>query len=925
MALVICLIPASLSVRAAETSEKTLPAGTAGYVMDVPETEQFLNWKTGTTTYFEQYHSRFLMKDTANNAADPFNATDYGDSSGGLYIRKLGGETFMLLNPNEVVASSGVDEYVDGTANKNPNYGKIQRCAGFVNLNNISTIDNPDFTVDGKIFDTIDDAVEESVTHLAFRIKVVGGTKDQLSAFQMYYTGASKLAFDYPNTYFVDMKTKAATKNSTTSAVINLPCGNFDGYMLVPMGTALANLKTTGQIKFYLENSNSDYYNYSNWTGRTLCLGDVFAVTDYDAFVAGIEAPVEETVVNSKNVLTVPAAGGKISFNNSYDDYTNHIYNCGMPNYPQPNFMKSAVSVTVDGENFFPYTVSGDDKKYSAGNSKYYTLFKPANYTLNIPFYVVTDGVKTSTREGRYPISDVYSDASDYSYVALRFKALGGTENSASTMSLCVGPYAKDAAGVTDLKGVTVINFADNTVKTLESGSNLTVPYNFDGWYIVPSASVGAVTTAGYIFYPDESDSWLNKNLYFGDIKIVKDADAFVSALTSCEVSGGHSVVAEEAQAPSNESVGHIAHYVCSKCSKAFEDSEGKVETNPERLAFNSASLSLYQNIVVNFKVRQANLKDFASVYAKFTVDGQESIIQAGEAEDGEIVFALDALPPDMFGETITAQLFGTYSDGKEYSGSKKDYSIKQYCLNKLSQYKDSEDKDTLKTLLVDILNYGAAAQIYNETDTDNLVNGSLTVSEKLLATKAPVVTTGTRGVYDEIDETATWNGVNLQFESTVALKLRFTAQNKQNLKVKITDAKSGGNLLATIDRFSTGENGSLIAYFDGLDATQMRTTIYATVYNGDTQASETLAYDIVSYAAQKIAITQATATEKQKNLRKLVIEMMKYGESATAYFVENSDGLSNTNGTHLYIPYTAFATDMGTFRLEGSNKHIFG
>ncbi|MBQ8868692.1 MAG: hypothetical protein IJ027_03115 [Oscillospiraceae bacterium] len=925
--LISVLVPSFTVSAAEEVSESTLPAGTAGYVMDVPETEQFLKFRSGTTYYFYQYSSRFLMKDTTENAADPFNAQEYESGGGGLYIRDLGGETYMLINPQEVTVSGGELEYVDGTANINTSYGKIQRAAGRVYFNNISSIENSAVTVDSAGFAAIDDATEDSITHLAFRIKVVGGTKDQLSTFQFYDNSGSKISFDYANIYFVDAKTGTATKSTCTGSAVDLPCGDFDGYMVIPTTTAaLTSIKATTSFQFFLENTGSDYYNYSDWTGRTLCLGDTYAVTDYDTFVAGLENAEEEPVVeNAKDVLTVPSAGGKISFNQSYDNYTTGDYNCGMPRYPEPNFMKSAVSVTVDGENFFPYTVTGTDKLYTAGKSKYYTLFKPANYTLNIPYYVVTDGVQTTTRSDRYPISDIYSDASDYNFVAMRFKSLDGTENAASTMSLCVGSYAKDAAGAIDLAGTIVINYTDNTTTTLESGTVLTVPYNFDGWFIVPSSAVGAVKVAGYIFYPDESDSWLNKNLYFGDIKIVKDGDAFVSELTDCEKSGGHALEAAEAQAPTAESTGHIAHYVCSKCEKTFEDSEGNTETNPKRLSFDAASLSLYQSISVNFKARVKNLEDFEDIYAKLTLDGKQSVVY-GEREGEEYVFTLDHLLPEKFGKTITAQIFGTYLDGEEYKGEQITYSVKQYCYNKLSEYADADDKDDFKGLLVDILNYGAAAQVYTGIDTDNLVNKDLTVAEKRLATKTPVVTGGLRGVYNDIDETVSWVSANVRFEDTVGLMFTFSAEKTEGLSVKVYDAKTDGNLLAQITSFTKDASGNYTAFFGGLDATEMRKTVYVSVYDGTTRVSEILAYDIVSYAAVKIAITQSEATERQKNLRQLVIAMIKYGDAATVYKTQNSDGLTSVNGTHLYLPYTAFATDMGTFRLEGGNStYLYG
>ncbi|MBQ8337579.1 MAG: hypothetical protein IJY33_00365, partial [Oscillospiraceae bacterium] len=120
-----------------------LPEGTVGYAMDVPEEPRFLAYNTTGTTEeklcFNQWHTRFLMNGNDANAADPYNAASYPSSGGGLYIRNLDGESFMLLNPREVV---GTTEYADGTNTVNEAYGKTSESNGKFYFNNISSIKN---------------------------------------------------------------------------------------------------------------------------------------------------------------------------------------------------------------------------------------------------------------------------------------------------------------------------------------------------------------------------------------------------------------------------------------------------------------------------------------------------------------------------------------------------------------------------------------------------------------------------------------------------------------------------------------------------------------------------------------------------------------------------------------------------------------
>ena len=103
-------------------------------------------------------------------------------------------------------------------------------------------------------------------------------------------------------------------------------------------------------------------------------------------------------------------------------------------------------------------------------------------------------------------------------------------------------------------------------------------------------------------------------------------------------------------------------------------------------------------------------------------------------------------------------------------------------------------------------------------------------------------------------------------------------------------DAKTDGNVIDEIEDFTNGANGSLIAYFDKLDATQMRDTVYVAVYKDGVQVSDTLAYSILAYAGQKVIVTAASATDAQKNLASLVSHMIRYGDAADAYVKANAN-----------------------------------
>ncbi len=1253
------VLPVGIIAGAADgnSAEKTLPAGTVGYVMDVPETEQYISSKVNGIRCFG-YSSYMFMKNTAANAADPFSdsVSDYiSDGDGGAYVRIIDGEEFLIVNPAEVStadyttsnridtntttdAETGNTTTVDNTVvstttDVTANSGKLYRFLGQYFFNGISAIENTSITADVTGLPLVDDDKESSITHVAFRIKVIGGHPDQMSV--MYEPNGTTLGFNtnYGGIYFVDANTGKITTNEKTDVVV-LPRGDFDGYMVVP--TTTARLQAANHMYLYTYGATSDYYRQSDWSGRVFCIGDTYAVNDADAFAAQFKPQkVAAPADTSKNILTVPTPGinGYISYNDSTgggNEGTGYYF--GMTRYNDPVLFTSARSEEVDGEYFFT-TEYPEDKRAKSGSYNYYlTLFLPATYELNAKF------------ETHKALGELHTDAADYGYVAMRFKTTGGTEGASSKFGLSVSNGGVDAI---DLAGVVMINYTDGTTTTLTAGKEVTVPYDFDGWFIVPESkfisgiSTEAVKRVGYVWYPDADGtfgSWVGKKLHFGDMKIFKDYDAFakangmptftvnastddleiineadtnkevlysldqktwmnideINALTyeaetkytiyakyawsnvastevwtspysthlgdtasyymnipdyptqlkkadgyfgwseklpmeasrdpfaansnantadgyqsndsgvlnvvadeygetfmifnprevvnandkvedanvyinnikfgnneadpkglpegvaladqthwalrikltggvpgqestfsfyingtygfiwpqnaklidyktgevrdaggwsgngfaftdefdgwiviptasissaarsyffeegtsfqfwthdaacdhggvasgsswennrilwfgdfvvlsnydkfvearlDCANTGRHYITALNAKAPSAEDNGYAAHYGCRICGKAYADAEGAIECNPANLALDSASLTLEQNIGVNFKANAENLAAFTNVYAKFTFDNFTDIVEASGLVDGKYVFNFDAIGPHNFGKTITAQLFGTY-EGVEYAGEEITYSVKDYCYNKLDEYADATDKNEFKTLLVDLLNYGAKAQLYSNTDVTELVSDELGYLNTLYRTLAAgSLEGGTKGIYDDLDDASTlanWKGVNLYFEDKVSLKFRFEIASTEGVTVKVTDAKENGNVIAEISEFVGAANGSYIALFDGLNATEMRKTVYVAVYKDGVKVSDTLAYDIVSYAKQiittdyisKIVTTTNDAdgaqiktdtswpSDPNAKLKVLLAYMLRYGDAAAAYAAANA------------------------------------
>lgn len=224
-------------------------------------------------------------------------------------------------------------------------------------------------------------------------------------------------------------------------------------------------------------------------------------------------------------------------------------------------------------------------------------------------------------------------------------------------------------------------------------------------------------------------------------------------------------------------------------------------------------------------------------------------------------------------GDTIYATLYATYN-GVEHKSQTIPYSVTDYCYNMLERCSGDEYAE-FRTVLVDLLNYGAAAQTYTG-DTDELVNADLTEAQRAWGTSAVRELSSVKDpAYATVAEPKVeWAGVGLVLKDAVTMYVSVTAQSVEGLTLKITN----GTDLAweiTSDEF-VSENDRYYAYFNGLNAGQMSETVYLTFYEGETAVSNTACYSIESYAYDH--------QDDGDDLAALVKAMMCYGDSARVY-----------------------------------------
>lgn len=324
---------------------------------------------------------------------------------------------------------------------------------------------------------------------------------------------------------------------------------------------------------------------------------------------------------------------------------------------------------------------------------------------------------------------------------------------------------------------------------------------------------------------------------------------------------------------------------------KAITTPEEPTPDTPEELKIKSASLSLSSDISINFYVADETLEGWDAPYMVFTkakydaagnITGYETeTVSSYTEKDGCRVYTFRGVTSMEMSSAVTATLYAT-KNGVLSSSETVSYSVLTYATNQLNKSTDTK----LHTLLVDLLNYGTAAQTYWHYNTANLANANLTAEQQMLATQTTPTPESCKALTKHDGATVHFKSASLSLKEKVTINyyLDLTDYNGavNDLQVVISYTDADGSLkTATVDGSALSyRNGSYVASFSALNAIQMRTVCTAEVYSKTTarRVSDTVTYSIESYAASKSNDADALLVE-------LVNAMMKYGDAANAFF----------------------------------------
>ena len=232
-------------------------------------------------------------------------------------------------------------------------------------------------------------------------------------------------------------------------------------------------------------------------------------------------------------------------------------------------------------------------------------------------------------------------------------------------------------------------------------------------------------------------------------------------------------------------------------------------------------------------------------------------------------------------GDVLTAELVFT-RDGVEYNGEVDTYSLKAYAMERL----EKSDNVVFKSLLVDLLNYGSAAQIYFGYRTESLVNADLSEAQKAFATQGYTSLDVSADSGDEGEYPVSITGKNVLFDDRIKLLIATNIGQDGELDGISLRIRYKDYLGRDTEKFISGSDfnyrsdvNGYTACFDGLKASELRTELELVLIKDGEEICATVRYGFDTYA------NNCMANSTNENFKELLKMTLIYSDSAKAYF----------------------------------------
>ncbi len=284
-------------------------------------------------------------------------------------------------------------------------------------------------------------------------------------------------------------------------------------------------------------------------------------------------------------------------------------------------------------------------------------------------------------------------------------------------------------------------------------------------------------------------------------------------------------------------------------------------EPEIEKFEIDVARMILGNALEFQFGVAQSKLTDTTGVYAVIEKGDVTKTIPATQWGSVGPYYAIvyDGLAAKEMADNISVTIYN--ADGEAISNAKTD-SVRAY----VARAFDSQTAEG-KTMMVDMLNYGAAAQEKFNYNTDNLANNQLTDTQKACGTATLTATENNQA------KGPNFVGTRLVLESRIQMQVAFTGMDRTMYAVYSYTDHNGTARSVTVK----GEDFIEVSGMYGIELSELvyadaRSLVTVRVYNADGTLYSGAKDSIQSY------VNRSGETDPLFNA------LMKFTDSAKAY-----------------------------------------
>ena len=293
-----------------------------------------------------------------------------------------------------------------------------------------------------------------------------------------------------------------------------------------------------------------------------------------------------------------------------------------------------------------------------------------------------------------------------------------------------------------------------------------------------------------------------------------------------------------------------------------------------------SSNVVLGNSLAMKFTVNAADLKgitDARAVFTKINPDGTREPLTVEQGlwkkYEGDPLYYIEY--KQLSAKEMSCKLELVIYDSSNKALSKVYTTSIQDYAEKILTDPEFKDEALLKTTVVDMLNYGTAAQVHFGYDLDRPANAILTKDQQALATQNVTIE-------NKMVRGQNYVTTSLSLDSNIVLNLYFKGITKE-MEAEVFFVNADGTE-TFVGRYLGTEFGESQAYqaigvpVDDLAIADGKKLVKCVVKNGEQVAAETID-SVESYAARVLAKSQ------NENLKNLMHELMKFVDSSSAYF----------------------------------------